>query len=175
MSDRGKGTRRLTVCAMLCALGVVLLYLGAIIEVIDISAAVLASLLAVLAVIEYGRVWAWVVYGVTGLLSLLLLPSKLPALMYVLFFGFYPILKERIECMKTKVWQWTIKEAVFNIALVLMLWLSSFFMSKDAMMIELILVFSLGANVVFVLYDVAMTRLISLYIYKLRSRFRIGR
>jgi hypothetical protein len=173
MQNRQKGIRRLTTCAMLCALSVVVLYLGAVMEVVDISVAVIASLLAVIVVIEYGGVWPWVVYGVTSLLALLLLPNKTPALMYVLFFGFYPIVKEKIESMRQRVTQWVVKEAVFNVALAVMIWLSLLFFTEDAMMWELVVIFAVLANVAFVLYDVAMTRLISLYIYKLRSRFRI--
>ena len=86
MSTR-KNTKRLTVSAMLSALSVTLLYLGSFIEVLDLSMAVLASLFTVVMVIEYGKGAPWSVFLVTSALSLILLPQKLPALMYALFFG----------------------------------------------------------------------------------------
>ena len=84
-TQSGRATRRLAVSAMLAALGVVLLWLGALVEVLDLSVAVLASMLAVFAVIEMGRRYAVLVYVVTALLSLLLLPVKTSALVYAVF------------------------------------------------------------------------------------------
>ena len=75
-----KQTKYLTVSAMLAALGVVLLSLGAMVEVLDISVAVLASLLTVYAVIEMGGAYPWLIWLVTSVLSLLLLPQKTPVI-----------------------------------------------------------------------------------------------
>ena len=89
-------TKRIAVCAMLSALGVVVLGIGSVLSVMDISMAVIASLFCIFAVIEYGGAAPWLVFLVTGVLSLLL-PQKAPAAMYLLFFGYYPILKDKIN------------------------------------------------------------------------------
>ena len=170
--DRSERTKKLALCAMLASLGVVVLYLGSIIEVIDISMAVIASLFAVMAVIECGGFFPFAVYGVTGTLSLVLLPSKLPAVMYLLFFGFYPIIKEKIERIKSRVIVWTVKEIVFNICLVTLMLIAKWFMLDPEGMLVFEVIFFCLANVTFVLYDIAMTRLISLYIFKIRNKFR---
>ena len=47
-------TKTLALSALLSSLGVILLYLGALIEVLDLSAAAFASLLVMIAVIELG-------------------------------------------------------------------------------------------------------------------------
>ena len=179
MSERrgrdGKGTKQLTVCAMLAALGVILLYLGAMIEVLDISVAVIASLLCVVAVIEYGGGAPWMIYGVTSVLSVILLPNKTPALMYALFFGFYPILKEKFE-KRPRAIAWVLKLAVFNVSLAIIAFLtvkltlaeSNAILSKPLFVIAAVVV----CEAVFLLYDVAMTRVISFYIVNLRKRFK---
>ena len=82
-------THRLAVCAILSALGVVLIYFGSLIEVLDMSAAVLASVGCIFAAIEFGGAYPWLIYAVTGVLSLILVPNPISALMYILFFGFY--------------------------------------------------------------------------------------
>ena len=157
---------------MLAALGVVMLYMGALIEVIDISMAVIASLLCVFAVIEYGGSAPWLVFAVTGVLSLLLSP-RTPSLMYVVFFGYYPILKEKLEAKSKKV-SWIFKEIIFNVALVIMLVaLKSLFITATDIPIELIVIALVLAELVFVLYDIALTRLISLYIFKIRNKLKI--
>ena len=167
-----KSTKRLAVCAMLSALGVVMLYMGALIEVIDISMAVLASLLCVFAVIEYGGSAPWLVYAVTGVLSLLLSP-RTPSVMFVLFFGYYPILKEKLEAKSKKVC-WIFKELIFNAALAVMLTaLRTMFLGTVEIPIELMIIGIVLLEIIFVVYDFALTRLISLYIFKIRKRLKI--
>lgn len=166
--------KKLALCAMLSALGVILLYAGSLIEIVDISMAVVASLTCVIAVIEYGGSAPWMIYGVTSILSLLLLPNKAPAALYAIFFGFYPILKEKLE-KKSKLLSWILKEIVFNFCLVIMVVVDIFLLGLvDNSLINPITL-TVGAIVVeavFVLYDIALTRLISYYIIRLRSRFK---
>ena len=170
---RKERTKRLTTCAMLAALSVILLLLGSFVEVVDISMAVVASLLCVFAVIEYGGSAPWLVYGVTSILSLLLLPQKTPAIMYLLFFGYYPILKEKLE-KRPKALSWILKEVVFNAALILMTVLSAFLLFSSQTDLSLLYVaFFVVAEIAFPIYDIALTRLISLYLFRLRKRFRI--
>ena len=167
-------TKRLTVCAMFAALSVVMLYLGSLVELLDISMAVIASLLCVVAVIEYGKGAPWMIYGATAILSLILIPNKTPAVLYAMFFGFYPILKEKFEKLP-RVISWVLKEITFNVALaiagvatvMLMLGTNNALINPLIVGIAVIL-----AEVVFVLYDIAMTRLISFYLINLRRRFK---
>lgn len=171
--DRSENTKRLAMCAMFSALGVVLLWLGSAIEVVDISMAVIASVFVIFAVIEYGGGAPWAIFAVTGILSAVLLPNKLPAAMYILFFGFYPIIKEKIEKLRSKVWQWTLKEIVFNVCLILLMLIAKLLIYNG---VEGLLVFAavffILANGTFVIYDIALTRLISLYLFRLRKKFR---
>ncbi|MBR4013989.1 MAG: hypothetical protein IKJ00_06800 [Clostridia bacterium] len=157
---------------MLAAVGVILLYLGSMVELIDISMAVIASLLCVFAVIEYGKSAPWLVFGVTAVLSLLLLPQKTPALMYTLFFGYYPILKEKFEKLNITLC-WILKECVFNVALILILVSMKYLLFESLNISFMLYVIAVVlCEVVFVVYDFALTRLISLYVYKLRNRFK---
>jgi len=167
-------TKKLTTCAMLSALGVVLLYVGSLLEVLDISMAVIASLLCIIAVIEYGGSAPWMIFGVTAILSALLLPNRTPAFFYASFFGFYPILKEKLEKLP-RVVCWVLKEIIFNVCLVIIALGTYFlFMSKDNALINP-LTLSVGivlCEAVFILYDIALTRLISFYIARLRNRIK---
>ena len=173
INERSEKTKRLAICAMLSALGVVLLYIGSLVEVLDISMAAIASLFVIFAVIEYGAA-AWAIYAVTGILSAILLPNKLPAAMYLLFLGFYPIIKEKIEKINKKALQWGIKIAVFNLCLIVLIFLTNVVLALEFSKIFVFeAVFMLLANFTFVIYDIALTRLISLYLFRLRRKFRI--
>lgn len=158
---------------MLTALGVIFLYIGSLIEIADISMAVIASLMCVLAVVEYGGSAPWLVFGVTAVLSLVLVPQKSPAVMYALFFGYYPILKERFEKMRA-VTSWICKETVFNIALVAIIVCLKFILLTYAdIPLAMYVIAIVLCEAVFVLYDVALSRLISFYVYKLRKRLKL--
>ena len=165
-------TKRIAVCAMLSALGVVMLGIGSVISVMDISMAVIASLFCIFAVIEYGGASPWLVFIVTGVLSLLL-PQKAPAAMYLLFFGYYPIIKEKLEKHRKAV-AWFLKELIFQVALIVMLLLYHFvFMAPGTTYPWTIyVVLAFAAEIVFPIYDIALTRLITLYLFRLRNRFR---
>ena len=81
---------------MLSALSVALMLLGSVVEVLDLSAVMLASLCTLFVFIRLGSRQAWLLYGVTSVLALLLLPSKTVALEYLLFGGYYPILRAAV-------------------------------------------------------------------------------
>ena len=162
----------MTVCAALAALGVVLLSIGPLIDVLDASLAVLASILCIVAVIEYGKAAPWLVFAVTAVLSLVLMPQNSAALMYLLFFGYYPILKEKLERLP-RVLSWVIKELIFNTAMVAcIVIIKLLFLPTAEVSLLTYAVLVVLCEVVFILYDIALTRLITFYIYKLRQRFK---
>ena len=165
----------ITVSAMLCALGVILMSVGSLIEVLDLSTAVLASMLCVYAVIEIGKGYPWMIWLVTSILSLILLPIKTPAIFYALFAGFYPILKEKLEKLSRPI-SWLLKLVVFHLCLgliflILKLFLPSALEGTDVWWM-LAAIYGM-ALVCFVVYDIALTRLITFYLFRLRKHFRI--
>ena len=160
---------------MLCALGVVLLSLGSLIEVLDLSTAVIASMLCIYAVIEMGKGYPWMIWLVTSILSLILLPLKTPALFYAFFAGFYPILKEKLEKLSRPI-SILLKLVVFHaslalIFLVLKLFLPAMLETYGMWWMPLVLYGLL--LVCFVVYDIALTRLITFYLLRFRKYFRI--
>ena len=156
---------------MMAAVGVVILYLGSFVEVLDMSVAVAASLIAAVIVIEYGAASAWSVYGVSAILSLLLLPQKFPAVMYAFFFGYYPIVKQKIERMRSRLFQWVLKSLIFVAATAAMVLFVSLF-TPDAPVGILMILFALLAFGTLFIYDVALTRVISFYVWRLRNRVK---
>lgn len=174
MKEQKRKTRRLAVSAVLSAIGVVILYLGALIDVLDLSVAAMASLICVFAVLEMSSSWAWLIYAVVSILSLILLPQKSPAVLYAVFLGCYPILKAYYERLKP-VASWIVKILHFNVGLTLMVVVINYLlMLPDLGYSFSLLLYGLG-NVVFVVYDVALTRMISAYLHVLRARLRIKR
>ena len=164
-------TKKLAICSALSALGVVTLILGSLFGVLDISMAVIASLFAIIAVIEYGGSAPWLVFAVTSVLSLMIMPQNSSAWMYMLFFGYYAIIKEKLE-RRNKILSWVFKELIFNAALAAIFVIGKLLLYKNTSE-PLIIYIALIAlcEMVFPIYDIALTRLISMYVYKIRNRF----
>lgn len=167
-------------CAIIAAIGVVVLMLGSVIDVLDLTAGALAGMLGVFVVLEVGGYWPWMTYGVTAVLSLLLLPNKFPALIFVLT-GFYPALKQKIERLP-RVISWVLKIILCNLLMTAAIFITSkLFLAVDMMLIpgiddvwNYVAIYAAG-NLIFVLYDIALSRFITYYIFVLRDRLRIGK
>ena len=168
--DLRRRTRALTISALLSALGVILLALGSLLETIDLSVAALASFFVVYAVIELKGAYPWMMWVVTAGLAWLLLPQKSPALFYTLI-GFYPILKEKTERFRP-ILSWVLKLVFFHLSALLAYLGFRFLLTSSAVETRLwmLALFYLLTLVCFVLYDIALSRLITFYFAKLRSR-----
>lgn len=164
-----KRNKKLALCAMLTALGTVLLLLGSFIEVVDLSAAALASFLIVFVFIEIGGRWAFALWLATSALSLLIFPSG--ASLFYGALGLYPLLKAVYERVSPAV-EWALKMLTCNAILAAYILIGKFvLMLPDAIFDGLLLwAFLLLANVTFVLYDIALSRAIVFYGLKIRVR-----
>ena len=165
--------KRIVICGVLVALSVIILYLGCAIEVLDLTMSAIVSLLVVVIVIEMGYNYAWLAYIATSILSLVMLPQKSPAIFYTCFMGFYPIIKSYVERIGSALLRWVVKLIAGNAALCLMFLLLSLFVPDE---FEggwmLVGTYALGL-VAFILYDIALTKLITVYFRILRDRVKI--
>ena len=160
----------LAVSAVLSALGVVIMLLGTVISVLDLTMVAIASIFIFFAVLEMGSPYQYLIYATTSLLSVLLLPDKFSAILYMMFGGIYPILKQKLERLAGVV-SWIIKAVYFNAVIVAAVLGAKHLFGIDEEELTLIL-FAVG-NVAFFMYDIAMTKLITYYLLGLRKKFRI--
>ena len=122
-----------------------------------------------LVVIEMGKKWAFAVYFAVSVLSILFVAEKESAAVYVAFFGYYPILKPILESIKSRVLEWILKILIFNVSMVTTYFLLiKFFgieISYGNIAFEIIVATLLVlGNVLFLLYDIVFTRLVTVYI-----------
>ena len=161
-------SKRLAFAAVNSALSVVLLYIGSI-SVLDMSSVVICALLTMLVVVEAGEKFAWLTAAVTGLLSFLLLPVKLPAVLYLFFGGIYPILKARLE--KVPYWlSWLFKFSLMDTMLLFTIALSKLVFTAEEAFFDFTLPVLLVGTVFFILYDLALTTCVTAYITRLRKK-----
>jgi hypothetical protein len=164
--------RFITLSAAFLALTIVLLYIGNIFPAVRLAAAAAGSLMTVAAVIEAGLGSAALVYIGSAALGFLILPDKTGIFLYILFFGYYPVVKSLGERIKGAVGQWAVKIAVFNAALTAVWFLlREIVFSAEVLRLGILLVY-LAGNAVFVLFDIGLTRLISFYIVRISKNIR---
>lgn len=70
---------------------------GAVVPVLMFIAPAVASLLIATVCVECGKTMALTAYGAVSLLSLLFVPDKEVALVFVFLLGYYPLVKPRFE------------------------------------------------------------------------------
>lgn len=166
-----KKTKYIAFSAMMASLGVVILFLGSLIELMDLTAVLIASVCIFVCGYEMGAK-AIPVYVVTAIISFLILPSKLVAVEYALF-GLYPVLKIFFEkAKKPLAWFFKVLYIVISVCADILL-MFFVFMLQDAWYFEVIF-FVLGVAA-FILYDIVLSRLTLLYKHNLRHRLRIDR
>ncbi len=179
-----KATRRIAMCGVFCALAVVLLALGAVIEVLDISAAAVAALILLPILLCYGNRYALLAYAVTAVLGLILMPQSLAAWMFAGLTGYYPIIKTRLDRLP-RVLGWLVK--LLLLTAVFLVYLAAFFFlilggegtltaafltgfgEADGSPLFAVAVICLGL-LTFILFDLLIDRLLVLYYIKWQKR-----
>lgn len=148
---------------LLAATAFVLLYFGGISPYAAVAACIAAGATSAVPLIRHARVkLAVVLYCAVSVLALLLVPRKSLAAAYILVCGLYPIVKFGIECYLPPRMQMLCKFAYCN-AVLLVAWLLVRYglfprMRTNGM---LPIVVWGGANIVFALYDIGLSRLIA--------------
>ena len=167
-----KKSKKTAISAILASLGTVILYVGSLLEVLDISSACVVSFLVLFCLIELGAGYAIGVYATVTVLSFIILPQKLPAFFFSLFFGLLPITKMYIERLgaRTGVFIcWLIKLALFNGELI-----AFGFLAKELLEIPdstvIIALYIVLSNAMFVLVDILYGLLTRIYYGKFRNR-----
>lgn len=167
-----KPVRALTLSSVLAALSVLLLFLGSLLDVLDIAAVMVASFFVTLVVIECRGAWPFLLYITVSVLSFLLLPGRFVTLEYAFFGGIWPILKYWFERLP-RFPSFLLKLFSGNALAFAAVWLGlRFFGLEIPAAVWLRTLAVVLWEVVFLLFDLLLTRLIVLWCVKYRARFR---
>ncbi|MBQ7047086.1 MAG: hypothetical protein IJN85_05040 [Oscillospiraceae bacterium] len=172
-----KQTSKIALSAVISALSVALMALISVIPTLELALPAIAGAFTAVIIIEMNRKWAAAVWISVSVLSLLIVPNKEVAILYAAFFGIYPVLKSVLESKTPKWLEYLIKLLSFNVVIFLAYFLMMKLMNLEIEELEtfgnLAIPLLLGAaSVVFLLYDYAMTKLITLYNIRLRKKLR---
>ena len=135
----------------------------------------IAGALLIPVVIEAGVKTGWMVYAAVALLSLLIAPDMEAKVLFIAFFGYYPVLKSQVERIRRRPLEWLAKLGVFNVSVVAsyLLMLFVFHLDMDTFVVggvNFAFLFLLAGNVIFVIYDYALSNLVTMYFRVLHPR-----
>ncbi len=162
-------TRELALAGVLCALAVSLLCMGGVVPLATYAAPALASAALLVVREDCRRAYAWSCFAASAALGLLLSPDKEAAMLYA-FLGYYPLLKPRLDALRSRALRVGAKLLICLVAVGAMYALLLWVFRLEAVVRELAETSPalLGATaalgvVVFFTYDLALCRLTLLY------------
>ena len=170
-------SRQVALGGIISALCVAFIFLSGIVPgtmyVLPMAAGAMIMLMAV----EVGNKAALCAWVSVSVLSMLLAPDRHAAMMFLAFFGYYPILKQKLERLPGKVPEYACKLLIYN-ACVALAYLALVFVFGMAEVLEGMGVFGrlaplvmlVGGSIMFIFYDILLTRCYTLYMDRYRQK-----
>lgn len=170
---------RVALGGIVAALCLLTMFLAGILPALYLLLPMIAGVLMMIIAVEVSKSWAVMTYVAVSLLSMLITFDKEAALIFVMLFGHYPILRLFIGRLPMKWLRQTVKSAVFNICVIAYFYVTVYIFGLDGMLKEFGDYGKYGAlimlgisNVIFVLYDFNLDIMYRLYLKKLMPVFR---
>ena len=162
------------ICSAVCLL---LMFSSSFLPMLDYTIPTFAGFMMVVMIVEVDKNWAIATYCAVSLLSIFVTPNYEATLLFILFMGYYPILKYYLDQKKNRLLVWAIKLAVFNVAIVIFFLAFQYIFTSVDMLegMEMfgkyaVLVLWAAANLFFFIYDYALTQLTDMYINWFRKK-----
>lgn len=157
----------------------VLLLVGNLLQIGTYAAPMLACFLLIPVQEEFGNRDAILLYLTVSFLSLMVVPDKELALFYILVLGYYPVVKAKLDRIRSKVLRWGSKFLFFNLAVVVMYTLLLAIFASPAMReefasagIAMLVLLLITGNVSFLLCDFALDAVRLAYRLRLRPKLK---
>lgn len=174
-----KGSRAVALCALMAALGTVIMALGGLIPIATYCSPMIAGVLLLPVMSELGNRWAVMTWFVTAVLSLLLSIDREAAFLY-LFLGYYPILRPYLDAVGNTVLRFLLKLGFFTLSLGVLYALLIWVLQLGEVLADF-RDFTLWMNIAFfaalvgvmLLFDTALARLHLYWLVKLRPRLKL--
>lgn len=166
---------RVALGGIVAALCLITMLLAGVFPVLYIAAPMVAGVLLVILVEEVSTGWALLTYATTSLLSMFVVPDKEATLMFLLFFGYYPLLRPNIKRIRSKLLRLLAKLALFQAFLVVDYLLTVYVLGMptfDEFAPWVLPLLDIAATVVFLFYDSLLDGLTAFYQQVVRKRLR---
>lgn len=172
-----KKASKIALGGIVCSVSVLSMFLTGVFPFAEYTLPAIAGVVLVLGVIEIDFKSSLIMYIVVSILSVIITPNKEAALIFIFFLGYYPIIKSKLEKIKNIYLEYLVKFLIFNLSIGVLYYLiinifklnqiiESFGNISKFGIIGLIVL----ANIFFIIFDIAITRLIQIYINLIRPK-----
>ena len=162
---------------LVSALSIICMFFTGVMPLLSYALSALAGTFLIVIVIELGKKWAFITYAAVSILSYFMTPDKEAAVLFTMLLGYYPIVKSFLEKIKFRPLEYLSKLALFNVSIILSYQIIIRLFGMTKLLDEFkefgkysIPVFLIAANIAFILYDIALTGVISTYINTFRPK-----
>lgn len=170
---------RVALGGIVSALCLLTMFLAGIIAPLYIVFPMIAGGLIMIIAAEVSRGWALLTYIAVSLLSLLITFDKEAALLFILFFGHYPVLRMYLEKIRFGLLRRTVKFLIFNGCILVYFWITVYILGLSQLLEEMgdfgkygEYIMLAAADVIFMLYDLNLTIFYKDYRRRIMPKFR---
>lgn len=168
--------RKMALTGLLCALGTVIMLMGGLIPLATFACPMLAGLVLIPVFVECGQKMAFGAYVAIAALGLILCPDKEAALLFA-FIGHYPLIRWRLDQLRSGFLRIIAKLGVFNACILVMYALILWVFRMDQIIAEYremglwmtVLTLVLG-NICLLMYDRMIVVFTHIYVHKMRDK-----
>lgn len=157
------------------AVCVVLMFLGGMLYIFTYAVPMILGVLMTAVKKTFSASCALCVYFAVSALSFILVPEKEMVLMYVLFFGWYPLAAGRLSHIRPKLVSYAVKLILFAVCIAAVEFIAFYvfgipFFEDGVFSAAMLALFAVLMCAAFVLYDLMLSKFLLLYEKRLESR-----
>lgn len=167
-----KNIRKTAFSAIFTALSTVLIVIGGLFDILDLTVAAASSFIICIAMLEIKGKYPLLIYFATSVLCAFIMPMTTATIYYIALFGYYPILRVYLK----RLGKWSSRLlglSIFNAAMIILVTVfrTVFAMQNEPKLMYVILFVS--ANIFYFVYDYAIDVFAFIYVKKLKKIFKI--
>ena len=170
---------RVALGGIVAALCLVTMFLAGVLPALYLVLPMIAGVLLMIIAEEVSRSWAFLTYIAVSLLSLFITFDKEAALIFIMLFGHYPILRLYISKLRPKLLRGIIKLVIFNICVISYFYVTVYIFGLDQLVDEIGEYGKYGAYImlgmadaVLIMYDISLDGANSIYKTRLAPKFK---
>lgn len=168
---------RVALGGVISALCILAMFMTGVAPFLYLTLPMIAGALLTIIVVEVNASWAFLTYIAVSLLSVFVTFDKEAAIIFILFFGHYPILKYKLEKIPLKFIKTVIKFAVFNICIAADYQITIHLLGISDFMDDFAILGKYGiyilwafSNVFFIFYDYVLSGSVDIYLKYLKPK-----
>ena len=170
---------RVALGGIVSALCLTAMFFAGIMPALYLLLPMVAGVLMMIIAVEVSTGWAWLTYIAVSLLSLFITFDKEASLIFIMLFGHYPIIRFRLNKVKSRFLRNFIKLVVFNVCTLSYFFVTVYIFGLDQMLDEFDEIGRYGGyimlamcNFIFIMYDINLDVFHTAYRIKLMPKLK---